>query len=108
MRPVAAVEARAPAGIAYGYRQANRLSDRGDVIRGLREIDADQADIVRRIFREIASGRSALQVAQSLNAEGIRGPRGGTWSANTITGERTLRRSITVRPSSLRTSPAVR
>lgn len=80
-------QGRAPAGIAYGYRQANRLSDRGDVIRGLREIDADQADIVRRIFREIASGRSALQVAQSLNAEGIRGPRGGTWSANTITGD---------------------
>lgn len=80
-------QGRAPAGLAYGYRLANRIAENGDLIRGLRTIDEDQAEIVRRIFREIAAGRSSRQVAQGLNADGIKGPRGGTWSANTITGD---------------------
>lgn len=44
-------QGRIPGSIAYGYRQANRLDDRGQIVRGLREIDPDKSDIVRRTFR---------------------------------------------------------
>ena len=45
-------DGRAPAGLAYGYRKANRFDEKGDLVRGLRAIDEAQADIVRRIFSE--------------------------------------------------------
>ena len=81
-------EGRSPAGLAYGYRTANRIDDRGQFVRGLREIDPDQATIVRRIFREYAAGQSARQIAERLNTEGVRGPRGGPWKSTTILGGR--------------------
>lgn len=81
-------QGRAPAGIAYGYRRANRLDEKGELIRGLREIDADQAAIVVRIFREYAAGRSPKAIAAALNAEGIAAPRGDTWRTTTIQGDR--------------------
>lgn len=80
-------EKRAPAGIAYGYRQDNRLDERGQAVRGLRKIDDEQAAIVRRIFEETASGKSALAVATALNADKIPGPRGGAWRAGVIHGD---------------------
>ena len=79
---------RSPAGLAYGYRKANRLDERGELIRGLRAIDPEQAEVVRRIFEEYASGRSARQIAAGLNAEAIPAPTGGTWRASTINGDR--------------------
>jgi site-specific DNA recombinase len=81
-------QGRAPAGLAYGYRQANRIDDRGGFVRGLREIDPDQAEVVRRIFAEIAAGQSARAVAERLNADRIPSPRGGSWSNSTILGDR--------------------
>ena len=79
-------EGRSPAGLAYGYRTANRIDDRGRFVRGLREIEPDQAEIVRRIFREYAAGQSARAIAERLNVERICGPRGGLWKSSTITG----------------------
>lgn len=79
---------RSPAGLAYGYRKANRLDERGELVRGLRAIDEDQAEIVRRIFAEYANHRSARQIAGGLNEDGIAGPTGGTWRASTILGDR--------------------
>jgi site-specific DNA recombinase len=81
-------EGRVAAGLAYGYRVANRLDDRGNVIRGLREIEADQAAIVRRIFAEYLRGDSPRAIAARLNAEGVPGPRGGQWRGSTIGGDR--------------------
>ena len=81
-------DGRAPAGKAYGYRLANRIDDRGRPVRGLREIDEDQADIVRRIFNEFADGRSTRQIAEDLNRDGITGPSGGKWRLTTIHGDR--------------------
>lgn len=75
---------RIPAGIAFGYRVANRIDTSGRAIRGLREIDPEQADIVRRIFREYAAGVPPRTIVQRLNAEGIPGPRGDRWRATTI------------------------
>lgn len=85
---------RSPAGLAYGYRKANRLDDRGELVRGLRAIDPDQADIVRRIFAEYATHRSARQIAAGLNDDGIAGPTGGTWRSSTIAGDRQRKNGI--------------
>ncbi|MDB5683172.1 MAG: Recombinase [Sphingomonas bacterium] len=51
----AVAQGRAPAGLAYGYRKANRLDQNGDLVRGLRSIDPDQAEVVHRIFTEYAA-----------------------------------------------------
>ncbi|MEP2103054.1 MAG: recombinase family protein [Parasphingorhabdus sp.] len=81
-------QGRSPAGLAYGYRKANKLDENGELIRGLREIDQDKADIVRRIFREYASGVSARAICNGLNKDGVPGPRGGVWRQSTINGDR--------------------
>jgi DNA invertase Pin-like site-specific DNA recombinase len=90
---------RSAAGIAYGYRKANRLDERGELIRGLREIDEDQAEVVRRIFREYAAGVSPRMIADRLNAEGVPAvqPRSGEnsfWRASTLYGDRKRKNGI--------------
>jgi site-specific DNA recombinase len=90
---------RHPAGIAYGYRRANRIDARGELVRGLREIDEDQAEIVRRIFREFAAGQSPRAIAERLNADGVPPvqPRSGAssyWRASTIYGDRKRKNGI--------------
>jgi site-specific DNA recombinase len=79
-------EGRVPGGAAYGYRIVNRLDDRGDVIRGLREVDEEHAEIVRRVFREYAAGRSPREIAATLNAARVPPPKGQFWNASTING----------------------
>jgi hypothetical protein len=81
-------EGRSPAGLAYGYRTANRIDERGRFVRGLRVIDPDEADVVRRIFREYAAGQSARAIAERLNEERVPGPRGGLWKSSTVLGGR--------------------
>jgi DNA invertase Pin-like site-specific DNA recombinase len=75
---------RSPAGLCFGYRTANRIDEAGRPIRGLREIDEDEAEIVRRIFREYAAGASPVTIARRLNEDGVPGPRGHDWRATTI------------------------
>lgn len=78
---------RASSGVAYGYRIANRLDERGQLVAGLREVDAERAEVVRRIFRDYAAGISPRAIATALNAEGVRPPRGGAiWQTSTILG----------------------
>jgi site-specific DNA recombinase len=81
-------EGRSPAGLAFGYRIANRLDGKGGLVRGLREVVPAEAAIVLRIFREYAAGHSPRAIAERLNAEGVPGPRGGTWRTSTIAGDR--------------------
>ncbi len=70
----------------FGYKNANRIED-GQIERGLREINPDQAAIVRRIFKLYANGMSAKAIARLLNAEGIPPPRGGAgWRHNILVG----------------------
>jgi DNA invertase Pin-like site-specific DNA recombinase len=87
-------QGRAPGGIPYGYRQANRIDENGGLIRGLREIDPERAEIVRRIFTEYAAGKSPMSIVRDLNIEGIRGARGNLWHSTSIAGEKTHRRGI--------------
>lgn len=74
-------------GLVYAYRKVAVLDEKGNVIPGLREIDEDKAEIVRRIFRDFAAGKSSVQIATDLNREGVPGPRGGPWNASTIRGD---------------------
>jgi DNA invertase Pin-like site-specific DNA recombinase len=71
---------------AYGYRVIHRLDASGEPIRGERAIVEDEAEVVRRIFREYASGRSPKQIAFQLNREGVPGPRNRSWIDATIRG----------------------
>ncbi|PCG13089.1 recombinase family protein [Sphingomonas adhaesiva] len=83
----AVLAGRFAGGRAYGFKRVIRLDARGEPIRGLLEIDAPQADIVRRIYTEFAAGQSSIQIAKGLNEDGIPGPRGGQWNASTIRGD---------------------
>jgi site-specific DNA recombinase len=77
-----------PGGLAFGYRRIAKFDDRGEPVHGLREVDEEQAAIVRRIFAEFLDGRSPREIAKRLNADGIAGPSGGKWSAASINGDR--------------------
>ena len=72
-------------GRCYGYRVVRALGEHG-LATGEREVDAEQAAIVVRIFREFVNGVSTKAIAKQLNAEGVPGPRGGTWGPSTIHG----------------------
>lgn len=76
---------KAGGGVSFGYRIVRRLEN-GVVSTGEREIVADEAAIVRRIFNDYTAGASPKQIAKALNAEGVRGPRGALWSPSTIHG----------------------
>jgi site-specific DNA recombinase len=80
---------RIPGGLSYGYRRRIDVIDgRGEVERGLREIEPGEAAIVCRIFRDFAAGAGARAIAKALNAERVPSPRGGLWRANAIIGSR--------------------
>ena len=51
-------------GKAFGYEMARRHDERGEVIRGDRQINEMEAGVVRRIFEMFASGSSPIAIAQ--------------------------------------------
>jgi site-specific DNA recombinase len=75
-----------PGGICYGYRSAPQLGERGELVRGIRTIDERQAEVVRRIFAQFIAGATPIDIAATLNAEGVPAPRGGIWRSGTIRG----------------------
>ena len=81
-------------GNAYGYRVVKTLDTNGEPIRGEREIIEDQAEIVRRIFREYVAGKGPQKIAADLNREGIPSPTGKRWSDTTIRGNRAISSGI--------------
>jgi DNA invertase Pin-like site-specific DNA recombinase len=75
-----ALQGKLPGGKAYGY----------DVVApgtGERRINALEARIVSRIFREFADGSSPCAIAKRLNLESIPGPEGRPWGDTTIRGQ---------------------
>ena len=80
-------QGRIPGPLSYGYRIANRLDERGQAIRGLREIDPEQARVVRRIFSLYAAGLGGATIAQILNRDRIPAPGGKHWSPHGILGD---------------------
>jgi len=81
-------------GNAYGYRVVHRLDAHGEPIRGEREIIEEQAEIVRRIFREYVAGKGPQRIAADLNREGIPSPTGKRWNDATIRGNRIISSGI--------------
>jgi len=79
-------QGRSGGGLSYGYDVAKRTDRDGEPIRGERTINEEQAEIVRRIFREFAAGISPRAIARRLNDEGIPGPAGALWTDSTLRG----------------------
>ena len=73
-------------GNSYGYDVVKRFDANGEPIRGDRTINEAQAEVVRRIFRDYAAGKSAKTIAFALNKAGIAAPSGGEWGFSTING----------------------
>lgn len=72
----------------YGYKLASGIDAAGRRILGYRVVHPEQAEVIRRIFRLYAAGRSARDIASTLNAEGIEGPDGRPWCEEAIAGNR--------------------
>ncbi len=87
---------KAAGGIAYGYAAKLVYDERGDRIPGLREINEEQAEIVRWIFRQFVLGRSPQAMAIELNNRipPVPGPRGLKWRDTAIRGARDRRVGI--------------
>jgi len=79
-------EGKSGGGLSFGYNVIKQLDSRGDPIRGDREINDAEANVVRRIFREFAAGVGPRTIARTLNEEGVPGPAGKLWSDTTIRG----------------------
>ena len=77
-------------GNAYGYRVVRTIDAAGRVSTGEREIIPEEAEIVRRIFREYAAGKSPRRIAIELNQDGVRAPWGERWGDSSIRGNRAL------------------
>ncbi len=80
-----AAEGRVPAGLAYGYRVIRgKYDDRGRPINGLREIDDEQAAVVRRIYTEYSEGKAVKSIVRGLNNDEIPSPSGRKWSFSSL------------------------
>jgi len=77
-------------GNAYGYRVVREIDAAGRVTTGEREIVPEEAEVVRRIFRDYAEGKSPRQIAIELNKEGVPSPWGKKWGDSNIRGNRAL------------------
>lgn len=73
-------------GIGYGYEVERKYDADGEPIRGDRTIVEEQAEVVRRIFRDYASGSSPRAIARKLNKDGVPAPRGDGWTQSSING----------------------
>jgi site-specific DNA recombinase len=80
---------RIPGGKSYGYEVIKDGDDRGR-----RDISPTEADIVRRIFREYATGKGPLAIVRDLNHEGVPGPTGRHWNASALLGSPKRRNGI--------------
>ena len=83
-----ALEGKSAGGLTYGYRAIHEVARNGEVTRGDRAIEPQEAATVRRIFQDYAKGISPKKIAEQLNLEGIPGPQGGPWGTSTIHGNR--------------------
>jgi site-specific DNA recombinase len=73
-------------GNSYGYDVVKSFDAKGEPVRGNRTINRIEAEVVRRIFREYATGVSPKQIAMRLNRAGVAGPAGRAWGFTTIYG----------------------
>ncbi|MDO5116569.1 MAG: recombinase family protein [Synergistaceae bacterium] len=67
----------------YGLRATKTKNDYGK-LKSRWEPDPEKAPVVRRIYREYASGMGYNVIADSLNRDGVQSPSGGMWNKNTL------------------------
>ena len=79
-------QGRSAGGLSYGYRIVRAIGPDGAPTTGEREVDENEAEVVRSIFAAFASGKSPRGIAKDLNGRGVSGPRGKPWGASTIYG----------------------
>lgn len=80
---------------AYGYRVVRGVVDeRGRPINGVREIKADEAAIVRRIFEEYVNGQTLPQIVAGLNEDNVPTPGGMCWKRTALIGSPKKREGI--------------
>jgi site-specific DNA recombinase len=79
-------EGKSGGGLCYGYDVVKRTDAAGEPIRGERRVNEAEAQVVRRIFREFAAGKSPRAIVLDLNRESIPGPFGDAWGDTTIRG----------------------
>jgi DNA invertase Pin-like site-specific DNA recombinase len=83
----AARKGKATTRLSYGYRLGQQRDANGDRIRGLRDIDPAQAEIIRWIFEQYANGVSPATIAQNLNDRRVPAPQEKYWRDDTIRGD---------------------
>ena len=79
-------QGRSAGGLSYGYRIVRTIGPDGAPTTGEREVNENEAEVVRSIFAAFASGKSPRGIAKDLNDRGIAGARGKPWGASTIYG----------------------
>ena len=78
---------RSGGGLCYGYDVVTTFDAAGEPVRGERTVNEVEADVVRRVFRDFASGVSPRTIARRLNAESVPCPSGKLWTDSTIRGQ---------------------
>jgi site-specific DNA recombinase len=92
-------EGRSAGGRAYGYDVLPPEPDgHGNFKRGARRINQAEAAIVRRIFQDYVAGSTPREIAKALNAERVPPPRGRSWNASTINGNRKRGNGLLLNP----------
>ncbi|MFE0757887.1 recombinase family protein [Inquilinus sp. NPDC058860] len=79
-------EGKAGGGLCYGYDVVRQLAPDGAPARGDRAVNEAEANVVRRIFRDYAAGKSSRTIAWELNRDKVPGPFGREWGPSTIHG----------------------
>jgi len=75
-------------GVCYGYSQRREYDETGNLIKGLREINEEEAAVVREIFSAYANDVLLSDICNDLNVRQIPGPGGKGWKINTLQGNR--------------------
>ena len=85
---------KAGGGLCFGYDIVRGLGPDAQPITGERRINEAEAEVVRRIFRDYAAGRSSRTIALTLNKDGVPGPQGRAWGPSTIHGNLERRNGV--------------
>jgi len=62
---------KAGGGLGYGYKVVTEFDADGEPLRGDHEIVPEEAEMIRRIFCEFASGKSAESIAKDFHRGGV-------------------------------------
>lgn len=69
----------------FGYRTVRGVVDaKGRTVNGVRAIDPEKAEIVRKIFTLYAGGRPAAVIAKDIDDLGVKRPRSACWREDSI------------------------